>query len=176
MTERELGAVECEMNDTREGDTPEVAVDTSLSLDDLFHEERTAEIEAHEKAAKEQMIPPKGTWLSDPGENALTLTLSRMDDGRRVISVAGVMTHKKTDARAFIRVRMSPDPVMGEDGKYDFKYRVYVTAVDAYKDVFGDAAPSPGHVAEYLQKYPAGYSGFQGDRDLVVSKVFAVRG
>ena len=148
----------------------------TLTLDELFQEERTAEIEAHEKAAQEQMIPPKGTWLSDPSQSPLALTLTRGEDGRRTIILSGLMTHKKSGTRAFLRLRMSPDPVMDEAGKYDFKYRVYITARKAYQDAFGDPAPSSGHVSEYLQKYPAGFSGFQGDLDLVINKVFAVRG
>lgn len=130
-----------------------------ITMDDFFNREVNAEIHT---AATAQRLPESGTYVSEPDpDSGMTVDLSRRDeDGRRIVVVRGSMLHRKTQKRAYIRARMSPDVVYKDDGDtFDFLYQVWDSAVAAYSATFGEMPASEGHVIEYLAKFPAAYVG-----------------
>ena len=168
-------------------EAPTDAQDAALTMDDFFASEVAA---ADVAQAQAELLPASGTWLSAPDpEHGMTVSLVRNDAGRRMVSVSGLMTHKKSGAKSFIRARMSPDVRFKEDGvTHDWNFAVWSTAVAAYTNAFGEAPKSDGHVIEYMQRYPAQYVGFRigvptarnpipdGEPGFLVKTILAVRG
>ena len=161
--------------------------EATLTMDDFFASEVAA---ADVAQAQAELLPLAGTWLSAPDpERGMTMDYGRNAEGRRMVSVSGLMTHKKTGTKAFIRARMSPDVRFKDDGvTHDWNFAVWSTAVAAYTAAFGEAPKSDGHVIEYMQRYPAQYVGFRvgvptkrnpipdGEPGFLVKTVLAVRG
>lgn len=128
--------------------------ETETNMDELFQQELNRE--ASIEVTKNQLLLPAGTYQTDPDSNGeLGVSLYKKEDtGRQVVTFSGRVQNVKTGNPGFLRIRMSPDPVRKEDGTYDFMYKVWVTAENAFKATFGEEPNTKGQIVEYIQKYP----------------------